>query len=127
MSNVHIGMKDEKGSLLILGGHKANLWRLSSGPYAVGGDRTTSVEQAIEGYNLYNGSNLPTDYIWKVFEPWYEKQNTIVAQVPSKTNPDVSYTVRRNPSGELSCECKGYIYRHECWHIDCVKELTSGN
>lgn len=124
LPGISIGMKDEKGNLLILGGHKANLWRLSSGLYAVGGDKTVSSEQAIELYNLYNSTNLSPDYIWKVFEPWYEKQNVIVARVPSRTNPSVSYTVRRNLSGELTCECMGWVYRRECWHTEAVSELT---
>ena len=123
--SVSVGMKDEKGSLLILGGYKANLWRLSSGLYAVGGVRTSLPEQAMELYNQYNGTSLPLDYVWKVFEPWYEKQFVIVARVPSRTDPNRSYTVRKSPSGELSCECYGYMFRRACWHTEAVKELTN--
>jgi len=124
-TQISMGMKDAKGSLLILGGSKANLWMLASGLYAVGGDKTVLPEEAVKAYNLYNGTNLPLDYITEVFEPWYEKQFTIVANVPSRSNPNVSYTVRRSPSGELSCECPGFTFRRECWHVDAVKELTS--
>lgn len=123
---ISIGMKDEKGSLLILGGHKANLWQLKTGLYAVAGDITASPDKAIEAYNLYNGTNLPLDYIWMQFEPWYQKQYVIVANVPSRSDPSKTYTVRRNPSGELTCECPGYIFRRECWHIEAVKDLTNG-
>jgi len=123
--SISIGMKDEKGSLLILGGHKTNLWRLPSGLYAVGGDITAQEEEAVKSYNQYNGTNLQSDYIWKVFQPWYEKQNVIVAKVPSRTIPSMSYAVRKNLSGELTCECPGFTYRGECWHTEAVKELTN--
>ena len=122
---ISVGMKNSKGSLLILGGHKANLWMLTSGLYAVGGDKTVLPEEAIKNYNLYNSTNLPVNYISEVFIPWYEKQFTIVANVPSRSNPNVSYTVRRSPSGKLSCECPGFTYRHSCWHVEAVEELIS--
>ena len=123
--HISIGMKDEKGNLLILGGWKADLWRLSSGLYTVGNDTTASMEQAMVLYNQYNNAKYQLDYIWKVFQLWYEKQFVIVANVPSRTNPNVTYAVRKSPDGKLSCECQGFMYRGECWHVEAVKELTN--
>ena len=126
-SSVSIGVKDENGNLLILGGWKANLWRLRDGLFAVGEDRTVAADYAIELYNFYNGSKLPVDYIQTVFEPWYEKQYIIVAKVPSRTNPRKSYNVTRSPEGELICDpkCRGFKFYGYCWHTEAVKELTS--
>lgn len=122
-----IGMKDEKGSLLILGGHKANLWQLKSYLYAVAGEVTAAADKAIELYNEYNGTKLPSDYIWMQFEPWYQSQYKLVANVPSKSDPNRTYAVRRNPSGELTCECLGFTFRGYCWHTEAVKELSNGS
>lgn len=123
---VSVGQKDEKGSLLILGGHKVDLWQLKNGLYSVAGEVTAEAEKAIESYNLYNSTKLKLDYIWEVFKPWYNEQNVIVAQVPSKSDPSRTYTVRRNPSGEYTCECLGFRFRGDCWHTQATKELSNG-
>lgn len=122
---ISIGHKDKGGNLLILGGHKANLWRLDSGLFSIAGERIADPEDAIMLYNQYNGTSIPLNYIRETFIPWYEKQFTIVANVPSRTS-NKTYTVRKGPSGELLCECPGFRFRHECWHIEATKELING-
>lgn len=124
-AHVPIGVKDEKGNLLILGGHKVNLWRLASGGYAIGNETAPDPRQAVKIYNQYNNTELQDDYVLEIFGRWYEKQTTIVARVPSRTDPSRTYTVRRNPSGELTCECQGWMFRGYCWHTEAVKELTN--
>jgi hypothetical protein len=45
-------------------------------------------------------------------------------QVESATTPGVSYTIHRNSSGRLVCECKGFFHRKVCWHVrDITKRL----
>lgn len=51
------------------------------------------------------------------------KQSTVVASVPSKTDPSKTYTVRKGPNGELTCECQGFLHRRECWHTTATREL----
>ena len=122
---VSVGQKDEQGNLLILGGHRADLWRSKNGLYFIAGDAFANSEQAMELYNSLNETKLPLDYVWKGFQVWYEKQLVVVANVPSRTDPTRTYAVRRNPSGELTCECQGWMYRGYCWHTEAVKELSS--
>ena len=122
---ISIGMKDEKGNLLVLGGHKVNIWLLASGKYAVAGDITDSGVEAVILYNQYNGTKLDTDHIWKVFWPWYRSKDILVAMVPSSSDPNVEYAVRKNLSGELTCECRGFQFYHHCWHTDAVKEIAN--
>ena len=120
-----VGSRDARGNLLILGGHQANLWQLANGLYSVAGNVTIDPVQAAKLYNEYNGSSLREDYIGEVFAPWYAQQFAVVVNVPSSSNPNKTYAVKRGPGGALTCECPGYIYRHECWHIKAVEELIS--
>ncbi len=39
----------------------------------------------------------------------------------SKRGGDVYWVKRRLDTGELSCNCKGWIYSRKCKHIDYVK------
>ena len=119
-----IGMRDKRGNLFILGGWRSNLWQLKNGLYAVDGDITASPETAVESYNKANGTSLPPDHIEKYFEPWYNRQIEHI-QVPSRTS-DKIYVVDRYPDGKLICNCQGFMYRNDCWHVQAVKELTSG-
>jgi len=124
---ISIGMKDEKGSLLILGGHKAKLWQLKTGLYAVAGEVTADASKAIELYNQYNNTKLASDYIWMVFEPWYKKQYKIIATVPSSRDPNLKYNITQGPNGEILCDprCKGFRHYGHCWHTDMIKELIN--
>lgn len=119
-----IGMRDKRGNLLILGGWRSNLWRLKNGLYAVGEEITASTELAVEAYNRINTTKYPLDYIEAKFNPWYEKQVEYIL-VPSRTYPGESYKVRKEPGGKLSCECRGFTYRGDCWHVQAVRELTN--
>lgn len=120
-----VGTRDERGSLLILGGRIENLWKLKNYLYAVGETLTASEEEAVKAYNEANGTNLSLDYIQKVFIPWYNKQVESI-EVPSRSETGISYTVTRELDGTLTYTCKGFIYRHDCWHVQAVEELVSG-
>ena len=119
-ASVSVGKRDKGGNLFILGGHMANLWRLKNGLYEVNGEKVASEEDAVELYNSYNGTTLRLDYVSAVFNPWYEKQFKVVAEVPSATSNAV-YTIRRNPDGKLLCECKGFMFRGTCWHVEAIE------
>lgn len=121
-SDITVGKKDKGGNLLILGGAHANLWQLASGLFDVASEKFADDEEAVKCYNQYNSSELRLDYIRTVFMPWYEKQFKVVTEVPSATS-DKKYTVRRDPNGNLTCECMGFRFRRACWHIDAIKEL----
>jgi len=123
---VTVGTTDKRGSLLILGGHKVNLWRLANGLFAVGGNTLLDPKTAVSVYNEYNETDLREDYITEVFEPWYREQFKVVAEVPSSRDPNKKYLVKQGPDGSLTCECPGYYFRRECWHTQAVKELSSG-
>jgi hypothetical protein len=45
-----------------------------------------------------------------------------VIQVPSRSRPGVSYAVKVGPRGGLSCSCPGFKFRHECAHVQPVRE-----
>ena len=123
-SNLSIGMKDEKGSLLLLGGRKSRLWQLRSGEYAVGGERTSNEEEAMKAYNRVNTTKWPLNYITKQFLPWYERQAHLILTVPSSRPGYPPYHVRKESDGKLSCECLGFFHYGHCWHIDAVKEFA---
>ena len=120
-TDVPMGGTDKGGNLLILGGHRVNLWRSKNGLFDVAGEKTASAEEAVRLYNLYNSTSIKEDHISTVFAPWYEKQFKVVTEVPSASS-DKLYTVRRNPDGKLTCECPGFTFRGTCWHIEAVKE-----
>ncbi len=46
-----------------------------------------------------------------------------VARVPSATTTGKYYDVQETPDGTLICSCPGFMYRSECWHVQCVREL----
>jgi len=123
-SNLSIGMRDLRGNLLVLGGQLGNLWLLKNGLFSVNGEVSATSSLAIEAYNKLNGTKLPLTYVEDWFLPWFEKQLSFI-EVPSATNPGISYKVRKEPGGTLSCECKGFRYRGDCWHVQAVKELAS--
>ena len=116
-----IGRTDKGGNLLILGGHKVNLWRSKNGLFDVAGEKTASEEEAVKLYNLYNSTSIKEDHISTVFAPWYEKQFKVVTEVPSASSNKL-YTIRRNPDSKLTCECLGFMFRGNCWHVEVVKE-----
>lgn len=45
--------------------------------------------------------------------------------VQSKSDPDVYYKVVLKFNGEIECDCKGFKYRSECWHVTHVKEANN--
>lgn len=118
-----IGMRDKRSNLLVLGGKRSNLWRLSNGLYAVDNEVTASPEASIEAYNKVNETKLELDYIEQWYKPWDKKQVKYVL-VPSRTNPSKSYKVKTEPGGYISCECQGFMYRGSCWHVNAVRELS---
>lgn len=123
--NVSVGQRDKGGNLLILGGHKANLWRLKSGLYSTGGETTPFGEEAVELYNGFNNTTLRSDYIRAVFNPWYANQFRVIAQIPSDSKPGVIYDIVRTPEGELLCDpkCEGFRFRHDCKHVQYVRQI----
>lgn len=44
-----------------------------------------------------------------------------LAKFKSKNGGDVYFVKRKLSTGELSCNCKGWIYNRSCKHIDYVK------
>jgi len=123
-SGLSIGMRDKRGNLLVLGGWKSSLWQLKNGLYFVGNDIVASPVVAMQLYNQANNAGWDLDHIEKRFNPWYERQVEYIL-VPSRSDVNVSYKVRREPGGVLTCECRGFVYRGDCWHVQAVKELTS--
>lgn len=48
---------------------------------------------------------------------------TMHFKIPSNTDPTREYTVTFYPgSGQLTCECDGFGWRHKCSHCDTVRE-----
>lgn len=43
---------------------------------------------------------------------------TTVARFESRSRPGNFYTVERLDTGELSCDCPGWIYKRRCWHVE---------
>jgi hypothetical protein len=125
-NNLAMGETSKDGKLLILGGYKADLWRLRNGLYEVGLNQTALATTAIKDYNLYNGTNLSEDYISEVFYPWYEKQFKVIAEIPSDSKPGLVYKIRRGPDGKLTCECIGFRIRGTCKHVEYIKEVEEG-
>ena len=125
--SLSIGMKDEKGSLLLLGGRKSRLWQLHSGEYAVGNLRTNNTVVAMQAYNVANGTGQALDYITQQFLPWYKRQTKLILTVPSSRPGYPPYHVRRESDGRLTCECLGFIHYGYCWHIDAVKEYENAH
>lgn len=124
-TDVIIGGTDKGGNLLILGGHKVNLWRAENGLYEVAGEKTAFATEAIKLYNLYNGTSLREDYISTVFFPWYEKQFIVIAEIPSDSVPGLVYKIRRAPGGKVICDprCIGFRIRGTCKHVDYIKAV----
>jgi len=124
-TDITVGGTDKGGNLLILGGQKDNLWRLSSGLYEVATEKTALATEAIKLYNLYNNTSLREDYISTVFYPWYEKQFKVIAEVPSDSTPGLIYKIRRTPDSKLVCDpkCIGFRIRGKCKHVDYIKAV----
>lgn len=128
---VSIGDKDKKGNLLILGGRNADIWRTANNTYIVGETVIGEPETAIDSYNKLNGVNLDLDYTEKTFQPWYDKNrlgigkggSRFITKVPSRTKVDKNYNVSYDQNGNLTCDCPGFTYRGECWHIEAVADL----
>ena len=122
-----IGDKDKQGNTLILGGWQADLLRTKTGKFIIGVKVLESEAEAVDTYNELNGTNHPTDYISRVFQPWYERVKKVNKEykVPSRTHPEEFYRVKLDPLGNFSCNCPGFLYRNKCWHIEAVEELTS--
>ena len=43
-------------------------------------------------------------------------------KIKSKSDPDKIYTVEYDGGKEFACECKGFTYTGNCWHINKIKE-----
>jgi hypothetical protein len=54
-----------------------------------------------------------------------EKYPKIVAEFPSKSNPESYHTVKEYVDGTHSCSCIGYCVHGHCWHVDKV-EVENG-
>lgn len=124
--HLSIGMKDDVGRLLVLGGRNASIWRTPDGLYRVDQDILIGPELAVTRYNQLNSTKLPTSHITEYFNPWYAKQWRIVTEVPSRTKVGVTYSVSMGPGGQLACDtsrCLGYRFRGTCWHIEAVRDL----
>lgn len=120
---VRLGERDSRGNLLVLGGWKANLWRSPTNMYFIGGNLTKSPGRAIEYYNQLNNTNIGLKYIQENFEPYLAKLNCEeVFDVPSNTTEGVIYKVRKHSDGSITCDCKGFMYRADCWHAQQVRE-----
>ena len=124
-TDVIIGGTDKGGNLLVLGGHKVNLWRLDNGLYEVAGEKTALATEAIKLYNLYNSTTIQEDYISAVFYPWYEKQFKVIAEIPSDSIPGLNYKIRRAPDGKIVCDpkCIGFRIRGTCKHVEYIKQV----
>lgn len=43
----------------------------------------------------------------------------------SRTDPGTKHLVTANPkTGELACDCKGFYYRLDCWHVRQVRSMA---
>lgn len=124
-TDVPMGGTDKGGNLLILGGHRVNLWRSKNSLFDVAGKKTASAEEAVKLYNLYNNTSIREDHISAVFAPWYEKQFKVVAHIPSDSKPGVTYEIKRTPDGKLLCDprCEGFRYRGTCSHVKHVQQV----
>jgi len=128
--DIHIGNKDRKGNLLILGGRNANIWRTPSGMYIVGVNVVPDAETAVDSYNKLNGVTWDLDHITKNFQPWYDKNKLgigeggtrFITKVPSRSS-NKEYNVSYDQNGNLMCDCPGFRFRGECWHTEAVAEL----
>jgi len=49
------------------------------------------------------------------------RKPVVIARPQSKSNPNVQYMVKKYPSGELVCNCPGFVWRRSCCH---TKELS---
>ena len=43
-------------------------------------------------------------------------------KIKSKSDPDKTYIVEYDGDKEFACECKGFTYTGNCWHINKIKE-----
>lgn len=123
---MQVGDTNRQGNTLILGGWNSDLFRTKTGRFITGVQVLDSEEEAINAYNGLNGTSLPTDYISSWFQPWYEETKGVNKEykVPSRSHPGEYYRVNIDPLGNYFCNCPGFMYRNECWHIDAIKELT---
>ena len=53
------------------------------------------------------------DHMIKQFQ---SRRPVVIARPQSKSDPSVQYMVKKYPSGELVCNCPGYLYRKSCRH-----------
>ena len=122
--------KNKQGRLLILGGHLADLYRAGEA-YEIDSEpviRCRNTVEAIEAYNLFNGTVLQTDYIEKWFEPWYKKTYPDAGKdyyipVPSNTVEGKEYKVWVRTDGRIECSCAGFNFRKTCRHVEMTREF----
>jgi len=122
---MEIGDKDRYGNTLVLGGWKENLLRTSTGKFIVGVQVLDTEKAAMEAYNAHNCSELPTNYISESFQPWFEKNKVANREydVPSSRGNTV-YQVKFDKLGNTTCNCPGFLFRRDCWHIKAIKDLV---
>lgn len=41
----------------------------------------------------------------------------VIGSYESSSSPGTMYQVRCSPSGEVTCNCKGWIFHKKCWHL----------
>jgi len=59
---------------------------------------------------------IPQDDVPKPCEPMHFK-------IPSNTDPDKDpYDVTVYPDGQITCQCDGFGWRHNCSHCNTVRE-----
>ena len=137
-----IGDKDMNGNLLRLGGWKANVWQTPYNRFRVAIknelDKFTACETEKEAIKLYNDLNntklkelpkLPSQLL--PGKPPSEVPLPIGAHILGKFESKsrlgmgvFNYTIQY-PSGEITCTCAGFGYRHYCWHTDMIKDILN--
>lgn len=45
----------------------------------------------------------------------------LVQRIPSRTELGRLYEVRSTTYGALICDCPGFLYRRDCWHVRAVR------
>lgn len=119
------------------------LWTVTQLPFAYTGDHchlTARQKEYLEAVNisgLWHHVPEEPDGIFVKAEPWTQSliaaevietqpMQTRFIEVPSKSKPTETHKVHLNKDGQpVSCECKGFYWRHHCDHMKQAKELCA--